>query len=197
MKIQRITLGMHQANCYIVTTNEDVMIIDPGARPERIKTYLSQTTKVSAILLTHGHFDHFGAVDDLAKTYACPVYLHPSDEELLANEMNRSAGKLITVTTPLTYLQEGPLVVGHTALHIWEAPGHTKGSVLIELEGHLFSGDVLFQGGVGRTDLCGGNEREMKRSLNRIKTMDKKLIVHPGHGDATTIEIELRTNPFL
>lgn len=197
MEILRIPLGMHQANCYIVTHDQDVLIIDPGARPERIKTYLSESAKVTAILLTHGHFDHFGAVDELVKIYGCPVYLAEEDEELLTNTMNQSAGKMITVTTPLIYLHEGPLVLGHTKVYIFSAPGHTKGSVLIELEGHLFSGDVLFQGGVGRTDLPGGNDREMKRSLNVIKTMDKQLIVHPGHGDATTIEIELKNNPFL
>jgi glyoxylase-like metal-dependent hydrolase (beta-lactamase superfamily II) len=197
MKIHRIALGMHQANCYIIKNKEDILILDPGARPERIKTYLGDGAKVTAILLTHGHFDHFGAVDELVKTYGCPVYLHEADEELLDNEMNGMSGKMITVKSPLTYLQEGILKLGTTILHIWEAPGHTKGSVLIETEGHLFCGDVLFQGSIGRTDLHGGSEREMKRSLARIKTFDPKLIVHPGHGEETTIGIELKNNPFL
>lgn len=197
MEIYRIALGMHQANCYIIKNNGDIFILDPGARPERVKTYLGDDAKVTAILLTHGHFDHFGAVDELVKIYRCPVYLHEADQELLANEMNLVQGKMITVKTPLSYLHEGILQLGSTNLHIWQAPGHTRGSVLIEIAGHLFSGDVLFQQGVGRTDLFGGNEREMKRSLNFIKTMDKKLIVHPGHGEPTTIDIELKTNPFL
>jgi hydroxyacylglutathione hydrolase len=197
MEIVRIALGMHQANCYILKNKEDLLILDPGARPERIKTYLGDNAKVTAILLTHGHFDHFGAVDELVKTYVCPVFLSEADEELLEDSMNAMSGKMITVKSPLTYLHEGILKLGATTLHIWEAPGHTKGSVLIEIEGHLFSGDVLFQGSVGRTDLNGGSEREMKRSLARIKTMDRTLIVHPGHGDETTIELELKTNPFL
>jgi hydroxyacylglutathione hydrolase len=197
MEIVRIALGLHQANCYIIKNKEDILILDPGARPERIKTYLGEGAKVTAILLTHGHFDHFGAVDELVKTYGCPVYLHEDDEELLSDAMNALSGKMITVKSPLTYLHEGILKLGTTTLHVWEAPGHTKGSVLIELDGHLFSGDVLFQGGVGRTDLSGGSEREMKRSLARIKTMERKLIVHPGHGEETTIDRELKTNPFL
>lgn len=197
MEIYRIALGMHQANCYIIKHDEDILILDPGARPERIKTYLGDDAKVTAILLTHGHFDHFGAVDELVKTYGCPVYLHGDDEELLTQEMNGMAGKMITVKSPLNYLREGILKLNTTTLHIWEAPGHTEGSVLIEIEGHLFCGDVLFQGSVGRTDLLGGSEREMKRTLNRIKTMDQKLIVHPGHGEETTLGIELKTNPFL
>lgn len=197
MEIYRIPLGLHQANCYIIKHNEDILILDPGARPERIRTYLGEDAKVAAILLTHGHFDHFGAVDELVKTYRCPVYLHADDEEWLNNPMNGMSGKMITVKSPLTYLQEGILKIGTTTLHIMEAPGHTKGSVMIELEGHLFCGDVLFQGSVGRTDLDGGNEREMKRSLTRIKTLDPKLIVHPGHGIETTIGHELKTNPFL
>ena len=197
MEISRIALGIHQANCYIIKHNEDILILDPGARPERIRTYLKENAKVTAIMLTHGHFDHFGVVDELVKTFGCPVYLHAEDEVLLTHEMNAMTGKMITVKSPLTYLHEGILQLNTTTLHIWEAPGHTKGSVLIELEGHLFCGDVLFQGSVGRTDLAGGSEREMKRTLQRIKTMDPKLIVHPGHGVDTTLGIELKTNPFL
>jgi len=109
MEIYRIALGLHQANCYIIKNNADILILDPGARPERIRTYLGDDAKVTAILLTHGHFDHFGAVDELVKTYRCPVYLHADDEALLDNAMNGMSGKMITVKSPLTYLQEGIL----------------------------------------------------------------------------------------
>jgi hydroxyacylglutathione hydrolase len=197
MEIICIPLGMHQANCYIVKNGDDLLIIDPGARPDRIKTYLAQDAKISAILLTHGHFDHFQAVDELVKAYGCPVYMHPYDEELLTDELNVAQGKQVALTSRILPLCEGPLRFGSIKMHVWEAPGHSKGSVLIEIEGNLFSGDVLFRDGVGRTDLHGGNEREMKRSLNRIKTMDKRLVVHPGHGASTTLENELKNNPFL
>ncbi len=197
MEIFRIPLGLHQANCYIIRNQDDLFILDPGARPERIRTYLPENVKVTAILLTHGHFDHFGAVDELVKVYHCPVYLHAADEELLTNDMNAMQGKMITVKSPLEYLSEGPLTLGSTRLHIWEAPGHTKGSVLIELEGNLFTGDVLFYDSIGRTDLSGGNERDMKRSLAKLKTMDRRLIVYPGHGETTTLEREIKHNPFL
>jgi hydroxyacylglutathione hydrolase len=197
MEIIRIPLGMHQANCYIVKSGNDLLIIDPGARADRIKTYLPQDAKITAILLTHGHFDHFQAVDDLVKDYRCPVYLHPDDEELLTDDLNIVQGKRVTITGRRLPISEGILRFGSIEMHVWETPGHSKGSVIFEIAGNLFSGDVLFRGGVGRTDLPGGNEREMKRSLNRIKTMDKRLVVHPGHGEPTTLEYELKTNPFL
>lgn len=198
MEIHRIPVGLHQANCYIVKNDGDVFIIDPGARPERIKTYLSQDERVTAILLTHGHFDHIGAVDELAKEYKCPVYLHEADEELLTDsELNYSQTRNVTVKSKLTFFTEGVLRIASTELHILHAPGHTKGSVLIGIRDSLFTGDVLFKNSVGRTDLAGGSDREMKNTLRIVKTLDKKLSVHPGHGESTTIESELKTNPFL
>jgi len=198
MEIHRIPVGLHQANCYVVKNDGDLFVIDPGARPERIKTYLAQGDRINAILLTHGHFDHIGAVDELAKEFKCPVYLHEDDEELvLDSELNYSQTRNVTVKSPLTFFKEGVFRLSATEFHIIHAPGHTKGSVLIGIQNELFTGDVLFKNSVGRTDLTGGNDREMKASLRIIKTLDKNLRVHPGHGESTTIESELKSNPFL
>jgi len=198
MEIKRIAVGMHQANCYVVSTDDDVFIIDPGARGDRIKTYLDPQRRVTAILLTHGHFDHIGAVDFLANELKCPVYIHEEDMDLVTHPDSMfPAAKNIRVDSELTLFKEGHQRIGSTDFNVLFTPGHTKGSVLLILGENLFSGDVLFLGSVGRTDLDGGSDREMKSSLRLIKTLDKKLIVLPGHGLPTTLENELKTNPYL
>ena len=198
MEIKRIAVGMHQANCYVVSTDDDVFIIDPGARGDRIKTYLDPLRRVTAILLTHGHFDHIGAVDFLANELKCPVYIHEEDMDMVTHPDSMfPAAKNIRVDSELTLFKEGHQRIGSTDFNVLFTPGHTKGSVLLILGENLFSGDVLFLGSVGRTDLDGGSDREMKASLRLIKTLDKKLIVHPGHGLPTTLENELKTNPYL
>lgn len=198
MEIKRIAVGMHQANCYVVSTDDDVFIIDPGARGDRIKTYLDPQRNVTAILLTHGHFDHIGAVDFLANEFKCPVYIHEDDVDMVTHPDSMfPAAKNIRVDSELTLFKEGHQRIGSTDFNVLFTPGHTKGSVLLILEENLFSGDVLFLGSIGRTDLDGGSDREMKASLRLIKTLDKKLIVHPGHGLPTTLENELKTNPYL
>jgi len=198
MEIKRIAVGMHQANCYVVSTDDDVFIIDPGARGDRIKTYLDPQRRVTAILLTHGHFDHIGAVDFLARDFNCPVYIHEEDVDMVTHPDSMfPAAKNIRVDSELTLFKEGHQRIGSTDFNVIFTPGHTKGSVLLILGENLFSGDVLFLGSIGRTDLDGGSDREMKASLRLIKTLDKKLIVHPGHGLPTTLENELKTNPYL
>lgn len=198
MEIKRIAVGMHQANCYVVSTDDDVFIIDPGARGDRIKTYLDPQRSVTAILLTHGHFDHIGAVDFLAYELKCPVYIHEEDIDMITHPDSMfPAAKNIRVDSEMTLFKEGHQRIGSTDFNVLFTPGHTKGSVLLILGENLFSGDVLFLGSIGRTDLDGGSDREMKSSLRLIKTLDKKLIVHPGHGLPTTLENELKTNPYL
>ncbi len=198
MEIKRIAVGMHQANCYVVSTDDDVFIIDPGARGDRIKTYLDPQRSVTAILLTHGHFDHIGAVDFLAYELKCPVYIHEEDIDMVTHPDSMfPAAKNIRVDSELTLFKEGHQRIGSTDFNVLFTPGHTKGSVLLIFGENLFSGDVLFLGSIGRTDLDGGSDREMKSSLRLIKTLDKKLIVHPGHGLPTTLENELKTNPYL
>lgn len=191
-------VGIYQTNCYLLKDNGHVCIIDPGKKAERIISMIDENEIVDAILLTHGHFDHIGAVDDLVKQYNCPVYVHEADKELLTNSsINTASGMIATVNSPVLLFDEGKMEIGQFCFDIIFAPGHTEGCTLIQYKNHLFTGDVLFFEGIGRTDLYGGNMSKMRQSLRIIQTMDPVLIVYPGHGPTSTIEHELQCNPYF
>lgn len=197
-KISQVVVGMYQTNCYIIQSNGHVCIIDPGKKADRIALAIDEGDVVDAIVLTHGHFDHIGAVDDLVKQYHCPVYINRDDEILLKDTtLNTANGFTATVASAVTYLQEGAMKIGNFEFECYFAPGHTEGSTLIQYKNHLFTGDVLFLEGIGRTDLYGGNMAKMRQSLRMIASMNPEIIVYPGHGDLTTIEHELQMNPYF
>lgn len=196
--IERLVLGAFATNCYLLKEEGHTLIIDPAARFERILSAIKETEKVEAILLTHGHFDHIGAVDKLQARFHCPVYLNPKDEKLARSAKLNSMGEWkAEIHCPTTPLVEGILPIGPFKLEIIEAPGHTAGSTLIRYKQHLFVGDVLFRGSIGRTDLYSASDSAMAHSLRMIKTLDENLIVYPGHDGLTTLKEELENNPFL
>lgn len=195
MEIIKIPVGMYQVNCYIVRDTNSVVVIDPGAKAERIISYLKETDHVLGILLTHGHFDHIGAVHDIVSQYACPIYAHPDELEILNDpEKNYSLTKKIKLTLPIQSILDLD-TLGPFSFKIHETPGHTQGSVLIQVGEHLFTGDTLFRLGEGRTDLFSGNSQQMKKSLAYIRTLDHHLIVHPGHEEDTQLGIEFSESP--
>ena len=152
----------------------------------------------AAIILTHGHFDHIGAVDELVRQFHCKVYVHPADQVLLEDEtLNGMAGMTAHVRAQTTPLLEGTMKLGQIELQILEAPGHTPGSVLIVIGQDCFCGDVVFEGSVGRTDLPLGNDSQMRQTLKMVRMLNPQLNLYPGHGAATTLEKELNDNPFL
>ncbi len=193
MKIYTLPLGQLQTNCYLVADEDGVAaVIDPAAAPERIlQTARGSSLTIQAILLTHGHFDHVGAVAGLSQALRCPVWMHESE-----------------LTLP-EYLTDGPLyytdgygegdtvTVGRLNFTVLHTPGHTPGSVCLRCEDALFSGDTLFAGSCGRTDFSGGSGSEMCRSLRRLAQLPGDLAVYPGHGEATTLEREKRVNPYM
>ena len=191
MTIDRLTLGNYQVNCYIVSENGLGVIIDPGYEPETIRSFLEEKgIEPRAILLTHGHFDHVGAVKALAEEENVPVYLHPADRAL-PRPLTRPMGATQSVEDGATVTAAG---LSFSILH---TPGHTKGSVCYLLGDIMFAGDTLFAGSCGRTDLPGGSRRELRASLNKLAGLPGDYTVYPGHGDATTLEWEKRNNPYL
>lgn len=197
MEIKKIAVGNYQANCYILRKNEQVIIIDPGANFERISSFIFDQEKVLAICLTHGHFDHIGAVDDCVNHYHCPVYVSEDEYDIISDPVkNYALNKKSKVTSDVIYYSHH-LELGDFSFEIHETPGHTIGGVCLEIEGHLFSGDTLFKGSVGRTDLYSSNASQLKQSLKYLKTLSADLKVHPGHEASTTLEYELKTNPYL
>lgn len=192
MQMESLELGLYRTNCYILWEDDSAVILDPGYSAERIVRRLQELgLSLSAIVLTHGHFDHVGAVGELKKAYDCPVCL-PKADTALPEEITNGA-------IPYTVLYEGgqTLSYGGISLHAMLTPGHTPGSSCLKTGNCLFTGDTLFRDTCGRTDLPGGSWVQMKQSLRRLAAMKEELFVYPGHGEATTLSREKKYNPYL
>jgi hydroxyacylglutathione hydrolase len=207
MIIEMLTVGPFQENCYVIGDEEtsEGAIVDPGDEATRIALAVEQTgLDIGQILVTHAHIDHVGAVAALADEYACPVLMHAEAEPMLeqlpaqAMMMGLRFGKVPTVDH---YIEdEEVLEVGGLKLRSLYTPGHAPGHVAFYVEGEdlLLSGDALFAGSVGRTDLFGGSMEVLMRSINeRLLTLPDETRVYPGHGPQTTIGTERAHNPFL
>lgn len=196
MDIITVKVGILQTNCYVLKQDGKAVIIDPGAKIQRILDALGDS-QLLAVLLTHGHFDHIGALNDLLALHPVEVYLHDEDVPLLKDpQLNYSFPKRFTVDAP-TQPYPNKLVVGPFHFEVIDSPGHTAGSVMLRMGDHLFSGDTLFKLSVGRTDLKTGNPTAMKQTLRSIKALHGPLTIWPGHEESTTLDEELKQNPYL
>ena len=200
MKVEVIKVGMFQTNCYLVSNENEMIIIDPGASFKKIDEVIqkNENVKVVAILLTHGHFDHIGAVDKLKEKYNCPIIASQEDEKILRNQKNNSlAGFAASVESEIKWIENDELNLGSIKVKVLFTPGHSAGSVMYIIDGKLFSGDTLFKLSVGRTDLYSGNEHKLKESLQQLYNLDRDMIVYPGHEESTTVGFELDHNPYI
>ena len=194
LNVHALVLGAYQTNCYIIhdEASRNCCVIDPGYQSEDILDKLTDLgLSLEAILLTHGHFDHVGAVRDLVADTGCAVYLCAEDLNMPAN---LTAGQLYYTITSAEGSQLHLAGLDITVLH---TPGHTPGSVCLLVDSTLFAGDTLFAGSCGRTDLPGGSWEQMQQSLKRLSQIEANLWVLPGHGESTTLNEEKRHNPYL
>lgn len=208
MEYKQIPLGPIQTNCYLIWNDKkDCLVIDPGANGARIVEIVNELgIKPIAILLTHAHFDHIGAVDDVRSKYGIPVYVHSKEEEWLANPDLNGSGQFrlpepIIARPAEHFLDENPkMKVGAFTFSVLETPGHSPGGVTFYFakEKLAFVGDALFYEGVGRTDLIGGNQRTLLNSIHdKLLTLPEDTVVLSGHGRKTTIQHEMDANPYI
>ena len=194
LKTHTLTLGDYQTNCYIIhdEASKTCCIIDPGYDADFILNKLEALgLTLEAILLTHGHFDHVGAVRELAAEAQCDVYIHPED---LSMPPMMTAGPLFYTKT---YAEGSQLKLAGLEIAVLHTPGHTPGSVCLLCETSIFSGDTLFQGSCGRTDLPGGDWATITKSLKRLAALEGNFWVFPGHGGSTTLRDEKKYNPYM
>ena len=206
MHIEQIKTGMIEENCYLVYNDEALLIIDPGEDAAKIKTQIEKTQQQPvAILLTHTHYDHIGAVEELRQFYQIPVYVSPLEQSWLGDPILNLSGLgrhddiANIIVSPAEYeFEMKPYRLGNMTFRVVPTPGHSIGSVIFIFDDFVVSGDALFKGSIGRTDLYTGNLEQLLHSIQtQLFVLPDEFAVYPGHGDATTIEHEKRTNPFF
>jgi glyoxylase-like metal-dependent hydrolase (beta-lactamase superfamily II) len=204
MKIVKLSVGPLMANCFILGCQDtgNAAVIDPGGDVDRILTALAkERLTVTAIINTHGHFDHVSGNRSLKNTTGADIMIHPEDAPMLT-QLSRSAGAFGLSAedspAPDRLLNGGDHVqVGRIDLSVLHTPGHTPGGISLFTPGHVFVGDALFAGSIGRTDFPGGNHDTLIRSIRtQLFGLDEDVVVYTGHGPETTIGQEKRFNPF-
>ena len=205
MIIKKLEVGPIMANCFILgcESTKEAVVIDPGDDADRILMELAKAgLKVKYLINTHGHFDHVGANKRMKEVTGAELAIHPDDEPML-NELSRSAMMFglsaENSPPPDIRLNHGDEIrFGKITLKVIHTPGHSRGGICLYTQGHLFAGDTLFAGSIGRTDLNGGDYDTLISSIKeKLLVLEPDTVVYTGHGPETTIANEKRMNPFL
>ncbi|MBF8984799.1 MBL fold metallo-hydrolase [Lutibacter sp. B2] len=208
MNLKRFTVGMLETNGYVLY-DEDTLktcVIDPGDEGKTFIEYIEKNhLKLTAVILTHHHYDHIGAVSQLKKKYDVPVYIHKKDiiglSDPTINYSASSSKEKISMQAD-KILSDGELInIGNTALEVVHTPGHTHGSICLKVkdENIIFTGDTIFNVDIGRMDLEDGSEKKMKNSIkNKVSKWSDDVIIYPGHGDCATMKsVREKNREFL
>lgn len=205
LNITGIPVGMAQANCYIIQRNDAALIVDPGTDATQIKNIITRLeVKPQAIILTHTHFDHIGAVDEIRDEYDIPVYVSPEESDWLTDPGKNLSGRngLNITARPAEHLfnPEEIITIGDFSFTVVSTPGHSPGSVsfIFADDEVIFSGDALFAGTIGRTDLPGSEPDKLVPAVKKeLLSLPEDYKVYPGHGGSTTVGREKQSNPFF
>lgn len=196
MLIKTLPVGQLETNCYIVTNEEslDCVVVDPGDESNTILDYIeSNKLKCKAIFVTHGHFDHIGALSAVAEDTGAPVYMNERDIKVNDSILRRG----VELPKAMINYDEGHVIeCAGMSFEIIATPGHTPGGVCIKVQDALFTGDTLFRGSCGRVDLPGGDMDEELRSLKKLCLLEGDYEVYPGHMDSSTLQRERSFNYY-
>ncbi len=204
MKIENIVVGALQVNCFIVYDEEsrDALVVDPGDEAGRIiRSIEDRKLVVSRIVCTHAHFDHIGAVRELKEKTGAPVMIHKGDSDIYMRADKQGAlwgFQIEQPPEPDAYLHDrDEIAFGRSRFSVLHTPGHSPGCICLYGEGVIFTGDTIFAGSVGRTDLPGSSMTELKKSFARIIGLPPETRIFPGHGPLTTVKDEIEDNFFV
>lgn len=204
MLVEKIGRNRFDVNTYIVydKVSKEAVIIDPAINLAVVTQFVAENElKPTAILLTHGHIDHIADTLPMKEKYDVPIYAHKIENEMLMRSEYNLAPNFgygdLCFSADKLFRDNDVLSIGKFEFKVIHTPGHTKGGVCFLIEDTMFTGDTLFYGSMGRTDLWGGSDEQMRSSLHRLSQYDEAIIVHPGHGSSTTIGDEKKHNPFL
>lgn len=206
MKVLQRVIGMVSTNVYLAvnTENQEAFLVDPADRAELIASWIEKEgVTLKGILLTHGHFDHIGAVSELKRKYQVPVYVMEAEQVILGDpqlNLSGSWGSAFTVKADCLLKNEENFTLAGVTIRAYHTPGHTKGGACYYLpeENLMFSGDTIFCESIGRTDFPTGNSGELIRSVRRmLELLPEDTVIYPGHEESTSAAHEKIYNPYI
>jgi glyoxylase-like metal-dependent hydrolase (beta-lactamase superfamily II) len=202
MNTIRLPLGVYQASCYVIyeENSASCCVLDPGGEAKKVLELLqNRNLTLEAILLTHGHFDHVGAVERLVAATGCKLWMAESDWSQFPSPVTEFFYPLANCDfTEVQFFEDAETIrAGGLEFLVIATPGHTFGSVCFRCGNILLTGDTLFAGGCGRTDLPGGDSKLLRQSLARLAQLEGNPTVYPGHGESTTLAQEKQYNPYM
>ncbi|MBE6883456.1 MAG: MBL fold metallo-hydrolase [Ruminococcaceae bacterium] len=205
MKIFQTAVGMLGTNCYLLVSGNEAAIVDPGASGDRVITFADkicgEQVKVKYVLLTHGHFDHIGAVAEVKAYYGAALCIHEEDADRLVDpdKYDRYFARVKPIEGGADrLLKDGDTIsLGDENIDVIHLPGHTPGGVAYRCGDILITGDTLFHGDIGRTDLAGGDQKLLMKSLAKLARLEGDYVIYPGHEEGSTLNEERAYNLYM
>ncbi|HCX64162.1 MAG TPA: MBL fold metallo-hydrolase [Eubacteriaceae bacterium] len=202
--IKKYEFSRYSTNTYLLIEGSKSIFFDPIGPIDDLKRVVEESdTELQGIVYTHGHFDHIASANEVYDAFQVGIYIHQDEKDFLFDAQLNLSGlfnekfQFVHQEAVHYFTEDGEYEIAGIRLHIIHTPGHTKGGIIIQYGNEIITGDTLFQGSIGRTDLPTGDYQVLRKSLQKFRTFDPDTILHPGHGPSTSVKQELNTNPYL